>query len=373
MTISGLLDAGFRSVDAAAGGDTSGAFQNGSAISTINIAGTEDLGGGLKANFRVELNPDFVGGSGVTGNVLEGPSTAPQVRTSSGGLHQTFLGVSGGFGEVKLGRLNSAALSAWVTGSAFGTALGSGYGSNGGMFTGASSSVANLFQTAPTRFNNAVEYTTPSFSGLTARLLYVPKVDNTGAGNTDNATVGTLAGANRAGVTDLGLAYKNGPLNMAFSQQQHKFGAQAVNALVIPGVSSNAANGDYKLTTLAANYTMGPATVYAAYWTEKQATVAANTVAVDVKAYMLGAKYVIGAIDLLASYGNRDDKSTVNVGTGVANVDRKIMGLGANYNLSKRTALWARYEDRDANTNSSADTSAAGKTKTTAVGVRHTF
>ncbi len=374
VTISGLLDAGYRSVNApAADADTQGVFQNGSATSTINIAGTEDLGGGMKANFRVELNADFVGGTGLTGAQLQSSAaddlaaagTANTVRSSSGGLHQTFLGLEGGFGQVKLGRLNSGSLTAWGTGSVFGTALGSGYGSNGNIFTRYSSSVANLYQTAPTRFNNAIEYTTPSFSGLTARVLYVPKVDN--VGGTNNSTVATLPGANRAGVTDIGAFYSNGPLNVALTQQAHKFGATALNNVVTTG-SNQAANSTYKLTTLAANYAIGAATVYGAMWTEKHAegTTSTYTAGYDIAGRMVGAKYVMGATTLMASYGLSNDKTSVNI-------DRKIVGLGADYALSKRTSLYARYEDRDANKNNSTDSSTHGSTKTTAVGVRHTF
>ena len=368
VTISGVLDAGYRNVSATGTAtDTKGGFQNGTATSAIFIKGTEDLGSGLKAEFQYEINPDFVGGSGFSGNVLQNTSATDlgaagntnSVRTSNGANGNNFVGVSSAaLGGVKVGRLNTGSLSAWQTGSVFGTALGSGYATNGNMYTVGSSTVSNFNQTAPTRFNGSVEYTTPSFSGFTARALYVPKVDATDGQN--NATVATVAGVNRAQVTDLGAFYSNGPLNVALTQQQHKFGATAVNGLVTPGASTNAVNGDYKLTTLAANYAFGPAKLHAAYWTEKQ-----NANAIDAKAYMLGAKYTLGAIDLMASYAKRDDKL-------VANADRKILGLGADYNLSKRTALWARYESKAPNTNASG-TNTTDATKTTAVGIRHSF
>ena len=69
VTISGLLDLGFRSVNAPEGyADTKGVFgSGGSATTAILIQGSEDLGGGLKATFRYEINPDLVGGTGFTG------------------------------------------------------------------------------------------------------------------------------------------------------------------------------------------------------------------------------------------------------------------------------------------------------------------
>ncbi len=397
MTISGLVDIGYGQVNAPANNaaiqtaDVKRVAQNGSATTTINIAGTEDLGGGLKANFRYEINPDFVGGSGVTGGAgaqsggysanAAGQLADAAVALGSGGMHQAFLGLEGGFGQVKLGRVNTGSLSAWGTGSVFGTALGSGYGTSGIYSRYTPSSGSNYNNTAPTRFNGSIEYTTPAMNGFTGRVLHVPQVNVAGAGGlsgciaetpssgttstscvTGNGTQQALIpGANRAGVTDLSLAYNNGPLNAMIAQQAIKIGSEGVHSLVSPISNANSVVGvTSKLTTLAANYNIGATTVYGAFWTEKQGTT------VDVSSYMLGAKYVTGAYTFAASMANSNSKVS-------SNVDRKIFGLGADYALSKRSAVYARYENRDANTNSTADTAAGGATKTTHVGVRHTF
>ena len=384
VTISGLMDAGYRSVNAPLGGKTSGGFQNGSATSAILIQGTEEISKGLTGSFRYEINPDFLGGSGLSGTVLN--ATGMQTSTGANGYH--FVAVtSADLGGIKFGRLNTGSLAAWGTASVFGTALGSGYGSNGNIFTGTTSSLANFNQTAPTRFNGAVEYQTPSMGGLSARILMVPKVDNTGAGNVNNASAAALAGANRASVTDLSLAFNQGPLNVMAAKQTHKYGNNldavtpttvTVNALVAPGNSSNVANGSYALTTLAANYKMGDATIYAARWTEKQALVAATALKVDSTGTMFGAKYAMGAVTLMASMGKRDDKSTVSVGTSAFGADKKITGLGVDYALGKRTNLWARYENRDSDTTRSGvstlnPAASWDAIKTTAVGIRATF
>jgi len=380
VSISGLIDLGYGAVNApanAAGvqtGDVSRVAQNGSATTAILITGSEDLGGGLKANFRYELNPDFANGSGLTGGAGVGSGTAAAAGVAdtfsygNGAAGYHFLGVSGGFGEVKFGRLNTGTLTAWVTGSVFGTALGSGYGSSGNIFTRYSSAAGNYNNTAPTRFNGALEYTSPKMNGLTARVLYVPQVNKTGIG-AENACLeaacttsggnSAAPGANRAGVTDFSLAYNAGPLNAIIAQQTIKVGSGDVNALVSPSLLSTASTTS-KLTTMAANYTMGAATVYGAYWTEKQGTT------VDVAGHMVGGKYTMGAVSLMAGIGNSNDKTS-------SNVDKKVLGVGADYALSKRSNLYIRHENRDADKNSSADTAAAGATKTTHVGIRHTF
>jgi len=410
VTISGVLDAGYRSVNApvGVGADTKGGFQNGTATSAILITGTEDLGGGMTALFRYELNPDFVGGSGLSGSALAGAGTS--VVTSNGANGYNFVGITTkDMGAVRFGRLNTGSLGAWGIGSVFGTALGSGYGTNGNMYTVNSSAANNFNQTTPTRFNGAVEYTSANINGFTARALFVPKVDNTGAGSTD-ASSGGLPGVNRAGVTDFALAYNQGPLNASVAQQKHKFGANPVSSAVTPGggasvagatgtasavvaaaTSTNIPNANYTLSTLAANYTFGATTIYGASYTEKQTASASTAVALNAKGMMVGIKHTVGALSYMANYGTRDDKSTTDFvqpagaaaagATTYANSDRKLIGLGVDYALSKRTNLWARYQSIDPNTNrTGVNTTQTGNTvssfdkvTTTAVGVRHSF
>ena len=336
MTISGLIDTAYIDTDNKPGtADTKGLGANGSATTVLNIAGTEDLGGGLKANFQLQLTPDFINGAGVEGTTVNGTS-------SVGTGQQAFVGLSGNFGTVKLGRVNTNALDAWGVGSVFGTAIGSGYGSNGNIYTRYSATGTATAQSAPTRFNGAVRYESPVFNGFSGSVLVVPKAKDTDVQS----------------VTDIGLRYTNGPLNVMYASQTIKQdGAVTTSFTTGTGTTLALAAGEKnKLNILSANYTFGAATVYGAYWTEKQAA------AVDAKSYMLGGKYVIGATTLMASVGNNNDKLT-------ANVDKKIYGLGADYALSKRTALYARYDVRDADSVSAAD----DKTKRTAFGVRHTF
>ena len=313
----------------------------------LNVAGSEDLGGGLKANFLLQITPDFVNGAGVQGtSVTTTDNTSGAVKSAGvGNAQQAFLGLSGNFGEVQAGRVNSNALDAWGVGSAFGTALGSGYGSNGNIYTRYSATATATAQTAPTRFNGAVRYISPAFNGFSGSLLVVPK------GASDNIQA----------VTDLGLKYANGPLNVMFASQEIKqYGTQAAFSGFIPTASTGAAvlaNGESnKLNALSANYTFGAATVYGAYWTEKQGT------AVNAAGQMIGAKYTVGATTLMASFGRNNDKLA-------ANADSKIYGIGADYALSKRSSLFARYENRDKDTTSAAN----DVTKVTSIGIKHTF
>jgi len=382
VTISGLLDLGYRSVNAPeAYADTKGVFgTGGSATTAILITGVEDLGGGMRATFRYEINPDLVGGTGFTGigqSALASGQVYSGANTGANGYN--FVGLeSSNMGGVKIGRLNTGTLSAWGVASVFGTAIGSGYGS-AGQFARYGATASTFWNTAPTRFNNAIEYQTPTLNGFTGRLLYVPQVNQSATADTTGLsssltsasgvqTIATSAngsainaGVNRVGVTDLSLAYSKGPLNVMAAQQKIKVGSEGVSALVGVGPAADAAT-THTLNTLAANYTIGAARIHGGMWTEKQNT----STAVNLSGYIVGARYVMGATTLMASMAQTNDK-------GANNRDRKIAGIGADYALSKRSALWARYETRDANKNSAADDNTNGVTKTMAVGVRHTF
>jgi predicted porin len=202
-------------------------------------------------------------------------------------------------------------------------------------------------------------------SGLSARLLFVPQANYSGLGTDTACATSACSGAgdaasigsNRAGVSDISVAYSAGALNVVAARQTVKVGTNAMSTLANP---TGASTGTNELTTIGANYNLGFITVRGGFWTETVGTT------VDTAGYQLGASYPMGAVTLHASIANSNDKTT-------ANVDKKIMGLGADYALSKRSTVYGRYENRDANSNSGADSSAAGSTKTMHVGVRHTF
>jgi predicted porin len=195
--------------------------------------------------------------------------------------------------------------------------------------------------------------------------MYVPQANYAGEGTATACASATCAaagpaasiGSNRAGVSDISVAYSAGKFNAVAARQTVKVGTNAMSALVNP---TGAATGTNELTTVGANYNLGFATVRGGFWNETVGTT------VDTAGYQLGASYPMGAMTLHASIARSDDKTATNQ-------DRTIMGLGADYALSKRSTVYGRYENRDANKNSAADTTAAGATKTMHVGVRHTF
>jgi predicted porin len=147
-----------------------GTMNNGN--SRFGLRGTEDLGGGLKANFNFEA----------------GVNAETGATDSSTFQRMAFAELAGNFGSVRLGR----------------TLTPSFYGVTAWELTGAAnySVVASQFAFAGSgsRNNSQISYSTPNMSGFSGTLGFITKPDNGG-----NSKV------------DANVIYANGPLAVALS------------------------------------------------------------------------------------------------------------------------------------------------------------
>lgn len=152
VTLYGIIDAGINYVSNVRGTNgggssqfalTSGPMQG----SRWGIKGSEDLGGGLKAIFTLE--------NGFTVNT----GTAAQGGTEFG--RQAFVGLSGAFGKVTLGRQYD-----------MGVDFVAPYTANRylGYFAAHPDDLDNLNQTV--RLNNSIKYVSPEYHGLSAGIVY---------------------------------------------------------------------------------------------------------------------------------------------------------------------------------------------------------
>ena len=186
-----------------------GTLNNGG--SRFGLRGTEDLGGGLKANFNFE--------AGV--NAETGATDASTFQRAA------WAELAGNFGSVRLGR----------------TLTPSFYGVTAWELTGAAnySAVASQFSVAggPSRNNSQISYTTPNISGFSGTLGYINKADNIVGAVAEkwSATNPVIYTPAVAGVplskVDANLIYANGPLAVALSynkvQTQEKNWALGAN------------------------------------------------------------------------------------------------------------------------------------------------
>ncbi len=321
VQIDGVFDAGIQSIDNK-GTRVNGIANNGSSTSQINFRGTEDLGGGLKANFRIETDFNSVnrdgnkaGGQGAFGN--------GEIR----------VGLAGGFGSIDAGAVNYNSLGTALTGQPFGTAIGSGF----------SATLRGLV-----RSDNSVKYTSPSFSGLNVTLYNAQKQTKAA----DATVTTTPLSFDFAGSEEVGVNYANGPVAASFSSLKTK---------AVAGLNTT-------YNTLGANYTMGAVKLFGLVQEMKTSD---NT---DKSSYAsVSAAYTMGATTLMAQFGQMKDKQGTNNG-----LKSKLASIGADYALSKRTAVYARYESIDDKAGVAAITgyTAVGTETTrtrTAIGVRHAF
>jgi len=326
VTITGVVDPSFTSTKTTYGDNgarTVNALkhsQNGTSALIFN--GTEDLGGGLKANFKYELWFDPT----VGGSLTSQPDNKNQFQTG-----EAFASVAGGFGELKLGAPYNPSLSVQAGRTGFGTKVGGGFGGVSG--------------TGRVRDNGSMVYSTPTFSGFTAMLGYAPETSAVTAVN------GGTAAAKVTAKTDLALMYANGPIAAA--------------------VSSYAQSGVTAQTNAYVSYDLGVAKVTLGMHTENQKVAAAAATApafTKPTGKSSGTNIAIaapmGAVTLLANYGTLNEKSA-------SNYDRKITAIGANYALSKRTTAYGRFVT-ETNDNQTGAT-IAKKVQTTMVGLRHNF
>lgn len=323
VTAYGLIDLGVAaSKDSYRDGAATQSFKKNGLESMLNgsrfgFRGTEDLGGGLKGNFLLEY------------------AVQPDEATTSMANRQAYVGLAGEFGEVRLGRQYTAYHS---------------HQAGFDMVNGNTNTLPGYLVgwTTRVRSSNAINYTTPNFSGVTASVQYGfgESVDASGVANDKNN--------NNWGFN---LKYANGPLvvGLGYDKVKNPKGTAGdtvedpavINWTPVTGASkTNKAQGfagfegSDSLTTynLAASYDLGVAKVAVQYFNAKEKYAAGEG---DGKftGYVLGVSApVTSALTLSASYSDGTVKES-----GVKVDDAKGYQLLAGYALSKRTTVYAAY------------------------------
>jgi predicted porin len=237
---------------------------------------------------------------------------------SKGG--EQYLALEGGFGKVALGAPNTPTRAIQLASNPFGSKVGSGFGSvNSGRL----------------RQSNSVVYTSPTYNGFTAAAGY--SFHN----NADTTAIPAVAAT--ASSTDLSLTYTQGPLSAGISSWR----TDAVGSTA----SLNEVNAF-------GSYDMGVAKLSAGYFQQKQSLVS------DYTGYNIGATVPLMAnFSLFANYAHKNDQMALNQ-------DKDIYAIGAQYTLSKRTSVYARFVDEKTD---NASLTQAKDVKTTLVGLQHNF
>jgi predicted porin len=297
------------------------------------MRGTEDLGGGMKALFQLEggFNPDTGGFANIS--------------NQGGGLfgRQAWVGLSGGFGTVGLGRQYPAY-------DDLRGATNMIYDSN---FATTATVWGTGVQDYQNRSSNSIKYISPDFAGFSGAVTY---------GFGENKTATTDA----ENVAAIHIKYANGPLLVGFAHQREKqvaggnlFGTGANIGVVATPATFNATR---KYNLLGASYDFGVAKLTGQYNQAKGET-SATTSAKD-KEFNVGVSVPFGAAAIAAGYSRSKSDATGNNnrGTGVS-----LLGT---YALSKRTNVYLGYLQTKVET---LNASTEKKDQVLGLGVKHLF
>ncbi|MGO4401161.1 porin [Achromobacter sp. PAB15] len=259
------------------------------------LRGVEDLGGGYSVVFRLESG--FHASNGTQG----------QGRLFG---RWAYLGLAGPFGELRAGRQQVLSDSWGGIASPFGTSWG-----------GASSSVTSGYNDGDFghsgRVNNALIYRTPVWNGWQAGLGYsFESHDNTQFETADHDRVWTA-----------GLRYRNGPFSTALTYER---------------LNPNASIPDKKRASnlqLAGSYDFEWMQLHGGYGNLRNPNVGPSAGYKRVNSFVGGASFPLSANSKVLGTYQRATSSKI-----------KGWGLGYQYDLSKRTNLYAlldRVDRRD--------------------------
>ena len=180
VTLYGIVDAAVTYTTKQVGGSRTGVDAGQLATSRWGMRGTEDLGGGLKANFTLEgtlINDTGAGGLGFGGNTTVAGVAVGNAGGASNSMfdRQATVGVSGGFGAITLGRQNTVLVDA--IGLAEPTSFAqAGNNPNVAYSLLNSGALYSTFGTndggAAFRQNNSIRYATPVMSGFGGALMH---------------------------------------------------------------------------------------------------------------------------------------------------------------------------------------------------------
>ncbi|MDO9403964.1 MAG: porin [Polaromonas sp.] len=336
VTLYGLVDAGFGRTTTQVGGGAkvSNTVVNSSGLnnSRWGLRGTEDLGGGLKANFVLE--------SGFNTDTGSRANIAAQGDSMFG--RAAWVGVSGGFGAVALGRQY--------------TAYDALRGATNNNFDNNFATTNSIWGTGvggyQNRASNAISYTSNVYGGFSGAVVY---------GFGEGATA-AFPDADDANSASLHIKYANGPLlvGYAYQREEQTVGNNYFGSAGAGGVPATAALvADTRTYNLfAGSYNFGVVKLNAGY----------NRAEGDVreaKEYQVGLSAPLGATTLAVGYS----RSKAD-GGGLADLKSRGYSASATYDLSKRTALYVGYLNNNVEAGAAA---VETKSRVFLTGVKHVF
>jgi len=343
-----------------------------SSNSNIGFRGSEDLGNGFKAIFQLESFIFLDTGNGNLGG-----------RNSNVGLQSNTWGtIFYGIWDTpyKQSTIRLDAFNVWDSNQE--VIMGSpGFNVSAGTFSGRVSGPGDAsFQR---RQGNSVQYWTPQWNGLSAKLGYSPgEQKGVVGGTTINPWIWSAT-----------VMYENGPLYLSYAYEQHNdyFGLNGMLSptVVTPVGLANSGSRDFGHRagagyTLFGSTTLGLMYEYLSYHND----LGAGANATAIRAYSRSGWYVtlqqrLGNFVLRGQVGWANDGSCSTALLGCSNNDLATThyAFGASYDFSKRTDLYLYYtrvsNERASNYNLASGGQITGGVgsdpQTVALALRHRF
>lgn len=310
VSIYGLIDLSLGQTQAPGGKATKNVNSGNMSTSFIGFKGSEDLGGGLSAVFAIE---SFMRNDTSAYGRFDGDTFWAR---------NSYVGLTSGAGTVTLGRNTTALFVNTLLFNSFGDSFGFSpairqtFTSSGFPRTRAS----DVQVSGDTGWSDSVKYSSPNFGGLSF---------------TAHVAAGEANGGRNLGLSAL---YFGGPFAAGFAWQKVEKGTGAFNP-------------DTTAWQLGGSFNFAPVKLYAQYGTTDNKTLD-NTI----KVIGLGADFSIGLGKVMLQW----NKLSPDVGA-----DQKALSLGYDYQMSKRTDLYAVYMNEKV--------SGLSGGNSYAVGIRHRF
>jgi predicted porin len=250
--------------------------------SRIGFKGAEDLGGGLSAIWQIE--------SGLNLDEQNGTFAS----------RNSFIGLKSNFGTALIGNHDSPLKLVGRAVDLFGDTLADSRNVLGGG--------------SDARYDNVVAYISPSWTGFSFAAAY--------------STDPFVSGANSAGdaadleVYSLNATYINGPFYAGVGYADGD------------GHEAAGLGAQYRI---AGGFTFGGFKLVGQFDSLEDDSATVGTLVGDYDAWMVGGSYTMGAFVFKANYMEGESDNTA--------ADREQWTIGADYNLSKRTTVYALYAD----------------------------
>lgn len=282
--------------------DNKNALKLNAGSSRIGFKGSDNLGNGTAVIWQVE--------SAIGQNSGEGNWAS----------RNSFVGLEGGFGTVRVGNYDSAYSLMDITGPQ--AELFDSYGDSVDY-----KQSYGFYGRANARMKNSLSYETPNLNGFTGRISY---------GSDNKANQG-----NNAWILSGSVTYTIGGFSVAGAYQQFKNHVD----LVDDASAEKKVGGKLKTGKVAANYKFDNGLNIGAGWERIKVSgpnAAGASASERQDSWVLAANYPVGSWTLQAAYGQAGKVKENNGGVvnRIKGEKAKMLLLGTQYSLSKRSTLY---------------------------------